>query len=128
MSESETPRFAPRMKARLGPAVLGEATTAFQNERKRKGMDRYGPMVVPRAAPADAPPPVDTDRDDDGHTTLAELGQSLKEHPEWLDRLIAVEKGSDAPRKGAWKLFLEQERAAATPRPEVIAELEQLHG
>jgi hypothetical protein len=126
MSESEARPYAPRLKFRLGAAVLGAATTAFQNERKRKGMDRYGPLVVARQ-PVDVPLTPDTN--EDGYTTLAELAQSLKEHPEWLDRLIAVEKASDTPRKGAWKLFLEVERMVATnPRAEVIAELEQLHG
>lgn len=117
----------------FGPRKIGQA--AFEKQAKVNEPSRYGPRkgggepaVDTATAIAETEAKAAAEKEPVSYTTLAQLEEALEENPSLYEEFYALEmKRADGARKGAIRLFLEQEiRHADGPRESRLNELESL--
>jgi hypothetical protein len=115
----------------FGERIIGKQNADYFQSPAAKQASVFGDRVVGGGKKVDAPAPgagLGGDANNDGRLSLAEITDLLQGTPAKLDDLIAAERASKEPRKGAWKLFLKVEEAKpeAEQRAELLAELKAL--
>lgn len=117
----------------FGPRKIGQ--TAFAKQAKVNESSRYGPRkgggepaVDSATAIAETEAREAAEKKPVSYTTLAQLEEALEENPSLYEEFYALEmKRADGARKGAIRLFLEQEiQHADGPRESRMNELESL--
>lgn len=125
----------PQHLAMFGARIIGQKRADYFTSPAARQSSIFGDRVVGGANKA-APPitpgaeggQLAGDANNDGRLSLAEITDILQGTPAKLDELIAAERASAKPRKGAWKLFAEAEEAKpeAERRADLVAEMKQL--